>query len=371
MSTPRSPETARDWTRLEVALVRQLGALWEEIAQNHFKGTLRRPVLALSDTERRLGEWNRSERAIWISRLLVARRPWGAVREVMKHEMAHQYVDEVLGIHDQTAHGPAFARVCEAHGFDAAATGVTADGGDAGGAGPAMQPVLRRITRLLALAESPNVHEAEAAMNEARRLMLLHNIDAAASAEAKGYSFRHVGEVKGRTEASERILAGILARHFFVSVIWVPSYVAVTARRGRVLELCGTPGNLDVAGYVHGFLLGTAERLWRDHKRAAGIRSDGERRRFMAGVMIGFDEKLAAGAQESRREGLVCRADVAREEYLHRRYPRRTSRTGGGIERTPAYEEGRQAGRRIVLQRPVPTGPESPRMLPAMPRPRA
>jgi hypothetical protein len=88
--------------------------------------------------------------------------------------------------------------------------------------------------------------------------------------------------------------------------------------------------------------------------------------------MIGFDEKLDAGARESRREGLVCRADVAREEYLRRRYPRQTNRSGGGIEQTPAYEEGRRQGRRIVLQRPVPTGPEPPRLLPAAPpRPRA
>jgi hypothetical protein len=356
--------------KLEAALVRELGTLWEEVAQNHFKGQLRRPVLALTDAERRLGEWSRGERAIRISRAFVAQRPWGAVREVMKHEMAHQYVDEVLGIHDQTAHGPAFARVCEAHGIDAAAAGVPAAATSADGDGAAaMQPVLRRITRLLALAESPNVHEAEAAMNEARRLMLLHNIDEAASAQASGYSFRHVGAVKGRTEIGERILAGILAQHFFVSVIWVPSYAAAEGRRGRVLELCGTPANLDVAVYVHGFLLGTAERLWRDHKRAAGIRSDGERRRFIAGVMMGFDEKLAAGERQSRREGLVVRADVQREAYLRRRYPRQQSRAGSAIERTPAYERGREAGRAIVLQRPVGAGPDAaPRLLGPVPR---
>jgi hypothetical protein len=149
----------------------------------------------------------------------------------------------------------------------------------------------------------------------------------------------------------------------------VPSYAAAEGRRGRVLELCGTPANLDVAVYVHGFLLGTAERLWRDHKRAAGIRSDGERRRFIAGVMMGFDEKLAAGERQSRREGLVVRADVQREAYLRRRYPRQQSRAGSAIERTPAYERGREAGRAIVLQRPVGAGPDAaPRLLGPVPR---
>ena len=39
----------------------------------------------------------------------------------------------------------------------------------------------------VALADSPNLHEAEAAMNEARRLMLAHNIDATATAATDGY----------------------------------------------------------------------------------------------------------------------------------------------------------------------------------------
>ena len=80
-----------------------------------------------------------------------------------------------------------------------------------------------------------------------------------------------------------------------MSVIWTPSYLAGAGRRGYVLELCGTPANLEVAAYVHAFLTDTALRLWREHKRALGIRSDQDRRRFCAGVMAGFDEKLRAG----------------------------------------------------------------------------
>jgi len=213
--------------------------------------------------------------------------------------------------------------------------------------------VARRIARLLALAESPNVHEAASAMNEARRLMLLHNIDPAPGDEPGGYQFRHVGAIKARNDVAEKVLAGILSRHFFVSVIWVPAYLPLEGRRGRVLELCGTAANLDVAVFVHGFLTGTADRLWREHKRITGTRSDRERRRYLAGVMMGFEEKLDAGARESRRQGLVVHADAQREAYLRRRYPRRSSRASASIERTQAYEQGRAAGRRIELARPL------------------
>jgi hypothetical protein len=321
--------------------------------------------MALAETSRRLGAWERATRTISLARVLVYEQPWGVVREVLKHELAHQYVDEVLGIHDETAHGPAFTEVCRARGIDASAAGLpAADGAPA----PGPAPIVRRIMRLLALSASANVHEAEAATNEARRLMLLHNIDAAVSLAADGFSFRHVGPVKARSDASARILAGILGRHFFVSVIWVPSYVATAGRKGYVLELCGTAANLDVAAYVHGFLSDTAERLWQAHKIAAGITSDRERRLFLAGVMTGVSEKLDASERQSRPEKaqreLVLRADAARDGYLRQRYPRVATRGGSTLRRTEAYEHGREAGRHIDLRRPVPTTSSGPRLLP-------
>jgi hypothetical protein len=133
----------------------------------------------------------------------------------------------------------------------------------------------------------------------------------------------------------------------------VPSYAPLTGRHGRLLELCGTPSNLEVAAYVHGFLLETGERLWREHKRAAGVPGDRERRRFLLGVMMGFEEKLAGSAAQSQREGLVWVGDPALGDYLRRRYPRRTGGGAIGYRQTAAHEQGRRAGQRIVLHRPL------------------
>lgn len=330
-------------------------------------------MFALSDAERRLGAWDGRARTLSLSRRLVLDCPWTVVREVLKHEIAHQFVDEVLGIRDQTAHGPAFESVCHSHGFDARAAGlpeapvVGTHVGEGQGS-----PVLRRIARLLALAESPNVHEATAAMRAAQRLMLQHNIDAAGAAAREGYGFRHVGTPSGRISGAEHVLAGILSRHFFVDVIWVPSYLPRQGRSGRVLELCGTPSNLDVAVYVHGFLMQTSERLWREHKRAHGLTGNAERRRFALGVMMGFDEKLKAAGDEDRREGLIWTGDPALGDFLARRYPRRTGGAGIGVRPTETYEQGRHAGRNIVLHKPItspssshPSSATGPRLLPA------
>ncbi len=62
----------------------------------------------------------------------------------------------------------------------------------------------------------------------------------------------------------------------------------------------------------------------------------------------------------------MVHADAQREAYLRSRYPRRTSRGGSAIEQTPAYEQGRAAGRKIVLARPVGAGSAGPRLLPPL-----
>ncbi len=330
---------------LQAALLRELGRTWDEVNQNHFRRKLRRPILALSDTEGRLGQWNGERRTIELSRGLVLGQPWAVVREVLKHEMAHQFVHEALGISDQTAHGPAFERVCRDQGFDGAARGLPAGTGLA-----SPSPILRRIVRLLALAGSSNVHEAETAMSTAQKLMLKHNIDAGSAAAQDGYTFRHIGTPAGRIDAHQHALAGILCDHFFVEVIWVPSYAPLLGRRGRLIELCGTPSNLDIASYVHDFLVQAGERLWCEHKRDHGISGNRERRRFLFGVMLGFRDKLRVGAAESQREGLIYVGDPALSAYLRRRYPRQTGGGGGGqFHATETFEQGRRAGKTLVL----------------------
>jgi hypothetical protein len=350
----------RDRAHLESILLTELAATWADLSRDLFENALRHPVLALSDDTSRLGTWSRLDRTLSLSRKLVFEQSWGVVREVLKHEMAHQYVDEHLGIQDETAHGPAFARTCRERAIDVRAAGVPTSGD-----GKGQHPMVRRITRLLALADSPNLHEAEAAMNEARRLMLLHNIDASAAAEKDGVSFRHVGPVKVRSEASERTLAGILARHFFVSAIWVQVYLPLGARYGHVLEICGTPANLDVAEYVHGFLSETSQRLWRAHKSARGIRSDRDRRSFAVGVMAGFMEKLDQAEKQgpSQSRTLVLHAQVERDDYMRRRYPRTRKRSAQARVAPEAYERGKEAGRTVEVRRPVAEGSDR-RLLP-------
>jgi hypothetical protein len=346
MSETTTPE--RLSADLEAALVRELAATWHDYNASHFRGKLRAPVIGLADGAGRLGLWHRETRTIELQRALVMAQPWGVVVEVLKHEMAHQYVHEVLGVLDETAHGPAFRELCERLGIDGAAAGLPAAASGPG----AEKKILGRVAKLLALAESPNVHEAQAAMAEAQRLMLKHNLEAPARA---GYGFRHLGEPTGRIGPAQRVLGGILMQHFFVEAIFVPVWRAAEGKRGRVLEICGTPENLDIAAYVHDFLTHTAERLWREYRRAKRLRGDGERRTFVTGVMAGFREKLEAQRAVHEAEGLVWVGDSDLRRYYRRRHPHVQQVRRAGVARSEAHMHGREAGRNIVIHRGVTT----------------
>ena len=106
-------------------------------------------------------------------------------------------------------------------------------------------------------------------MAAAQRLMLKHNLDVVRSSTTREYGFAHLGRPTGRVGEHERLVAMILGKHFFVEAIWVPVYRPREGKRGSLLEICGTLSNLAIAEYAHGFLHGTAERLWIEHKRDA------------------------------------------------------------------------------------------------------
>jgi hypothetical protein len=332
---------------LERAALRAVRQSYSQLNASLFRGRLRVPALELTETTERLGRWVSDRRTLELSRALLLRHGWGVLEEVLKHEMAHQYVDEVLEVHDESAHGPIFRKVCEERGIDALAGGLPR------AASAELSPVLDRIAKLLALAESPNQHEAQAAMSAAQRLMLKHNLELAVSGTTSAYCFRHLGEPTGRVSEHHRRLALILDAHFFVQVIWVPVWRVREAKRGSVLEVCGTRENVELAAYVYDFLTHTSEALYRADRKRRGDRTHAERRKFLAGVMNGFHSRLDSERRAAQEQGLVWVGDPELSGYFRRRHPHvritRHAITSGG----DAYQRGQKAGQRIVLHRGV------------------
>lgn len=348
---PEPPPPAALSAELEAALLRELVRVyaWENHAR--FGNRLKAPMLVLADTTTRLGQWIRAGRRLELSRPMLIARPWPEVVSVLLHEMAHQYVDEVLGARHEDPHGPTYQDVCHARGIDARAHGapVPVDGSAA-----PIDRTLDKIRKLLALAGSANQHEAELAMRTAHELMLRHNLDGAPG--QRDYQVRHVGDPTARRTTAESLIAGILAEFFFVKVLQIPVYLPTLGRSGHTYELTGTAPNLDMAEHVYEFLRATAERLWQANRNDARVKSGHDRMRYQAGVIQGFHDKLGAETSALAGTGLIWIGDADLDAFHRRRNPRivhkrRRLRLDG------AHAAGREAGRRIVLSKPITRGP--------------
>lgn len=315
---------------------------YEALNISLFERRLRRPTLGWLDaSEACLGQWKSDQRRLSLS-IRLLQGGWGGLVEVLKHEMAHQYVDEVLGVR-QRPHGAVFREVCGKRGIDARASGppqATEEGGSA---------VLERVQKLLSLAASDNAYEAEAAMAAAHRLLLKHNLELLPHTST--YCFDHIGKPSGRIFEYQRLVALILGEHFFVQTLWVPVWRPAEGKRGSVIEVCGTRSNVELAAYVHDFLHSAAERLWAVHRRDRAIRSNKERREFLSGVMSGFRSKLEEEGRQVERQGLVWQGDPALRDYLKARHPHTTWVRFAARRANASRQHGHAAGQRLVLHR--------------------
>ena len=295
------------------------------------------------------GRWRRLIREISISEAHILSQSWHEVEDTLYHEMAHQYADEVLQAHDETAHGPAFAEACRRLRVAARATALpTAKGRPEQ---DAAEKVLGKIKKLLALAESQNVHEAEAAMATANRLLLLHNLDVAQASRVSDYSARHIGEVLGNVSLAAKLVSALLTEFFFVEAVWVTAYQPLSDKSLRQLQLLGTETNLELAHYVHDFLHHACSRLWQ--QRSQDHAGRGARREFETGVLLGFRDKLRAERKISRESGLVWVGDRGLDDFVAAEHPRLRSMARGTVGQTAALSAGRAAGQELRLHRAV------------------
>lgn len=355
MKSPAEHDHAQWEARLVGLALRKVLAAYREHNAALFSGQLKTPQIRWVETDRLWGAWKSTDRTLELS-LRLLDRPWGDLIEVLKHEMAHQYVSEVLHIDaSEGPHGPSFHRVCAERGIDARTAGDP-ESAEVDASSERDHVLLKRVQQLFSLAQSDNPHEAEAAMKAAQRLMLKYNLEAAVDSAKTGYSFRHLGQPTGRRMAWQRVLGNILSEHFFVDVIIVPVYRPQVAKGGSVLEACGTPSNLEIAAYVHDFLEINALSLWERHRKKEGAKGAGVKNSFLYGVMKGFSDKLQAESKKQRQEGLIYAGDPQLHNYLRARHPYVRSVGGGARIRPDAFSAGHAAGGRIVLHRGVSTG---------------
>jgi Protein of unknown function (DUF2786)/SprT-like family len=335
----------------EAVILRELQSAWKNYVYK-FKWTehnLLPPNFRITEASvSHWGQWTANTREMDFSRFLVTNRPWNEVLEVLKHEMAHQYVSEVLHLDQEVSHGPVFQGVCKKFSIDAAARGVP--GADKL---TTTNHIVEKIQHLLKLAENPGATEGEkeAAASAAHSMMLKYNIEVQTKNEERGYTIRYLGGITGRIQAYMSEMANMLSKHYFVEVIWMSVRDPRNGKDGHELEASGLEANVEVAEYVYDFLSRAAVEAWerkfsnnafklqlqeefaRQFGRGSFTSPKGytisARSNFLHGFILGFRAQLKQAEAKEVQAGMVLAKDTGLEEFYHNRHPHIRNLSGG------------------------------------------
>jgi hypothetical protein len=333
-------------------------AVWRNLDPDQQK-LLRRPTFAIKDLRRQWGNWSREKREISLSRQLVLNYPWDSIRDVLLHEMAHQIAQQLLGGSAQKPHGPAFNQACELLRIYPAASGE-------------YQPLqdrlwhvhpgdhdrrMQRIKKLLALAESKNRFEADAAMAKAHELIARHNIDLILHETAHPFLSIFIGSPALRHPREDYHLANLMQDYYFVSGIWVSAYVLEKGKMGRVLEISGSVQNLKIAEYVHHFIVQFIDAQWlkyNHHKKLNRFRKTD----FAVGIIEGFRSKLESNVAKMKTNqdvfALIHKGDSQLKKYFKFKYPHTVSVSKAASRQDArVLNDGKKLGKKLVIARAI------------------
>jgi hypothetical protein len=217
-----------------------------------------------------------------------------------------------------------------------------------------------RIDKLMALAQSSHRHEAEAAMLKAHELIARHHIRHVKNGTTRQFISAFVGEPALRHFQDDYEMANLLQDSYFVQGIWVRSFVMAKGKPGRVLEISGTPKNVDLARYAHAVLARTMKAEWARYKATRRV-SAGARLDFALGLLEGFRQKIQRQVEhlsaDNDTKALIRIRDTQLEAYFRQRYPQtRAIRRSARQKCASAQAAGREIGRNLTIAKAVESG---------------
>jgi predicted SprT family Zn-dependent metalloprotease len=216
------------------------------------------------DMTTKWGNWNPQTRTITLSLNLLRNYEWAAVVHTLKHETAHQIVDELLDLNTRP-HGEAFKLACTILGIDGERCHSDQVKSSFKGRFQA-SPTIEKIRKLIIHGNDHGISQEESSLflGKAQELMIkyqvsLHQIYNEQSSTF--YTVRPVGPLVDQHKSWLGQIAVMISKFYSVSCIWM--YAPNGKRR---IEFYGTPENLDIAEYVFHALITQAEYLWEQFK---------------------------------------------------------------------------------------------------------
>jgi hypothetical protein len=347
---------------LERRILHGLACEWENaiwILKTSHRNRLPKPLFSLRDMKSRWGYWSGENNEICLSRNLVLNHSWHTVREILLHEMAHQFSEQVLRAHDEPPHGPKFQRACHLLRANPKASGNyrPLDERSANDSPSPEDKILARVKKLMALAQSRNQHEADAAMTKAHELIAKYNVDLLSRDNNRHFVSIFVGSPALRHFREEYRLSSLLQEYYFVYGIWVPTYVIEKGKMGRVLEISGTAQNVRMANYIHDFIKHFIDSQWGEYNKGKGLNRY-RKTDFSVGIIEGFRSKLRkqtrADRKISNRHGLIKIMDPLLQRHIDYRYPHTTGIRGSALRNDAnVLKDGIEVGKALIIYKGI------------------
>ncbi len=339
-----------------------------------YRISLAAPAFRISESEATLGSWSPETRTISISSTLINEYSWDAVINVLKHEMAHQYIHESLGRGMEQPHGQTFSETCEKLGvlypFNTAAgdtpkvfTAVRRHGSDS-----AYDTKVNKVRKILSLAGSANKHEAAAAMSKANGFIRKYNLERLNNSKPSRYSYAIIKTQKKRLQNIERKIASLLLDYFYVDIVYSELFDPESAESFKTIEMLGTMENVTFARHVYDFLRHRVESLWQNYRTINKVAGK-LRKTYILGLLQGFREKLEneekkhalsaatpAGMSSPKTiSALVVAEDPGLSEFTKQRFPRlrKVQYRLSGIYCDRTFTAGKTEGKKITIHKAV------------------
>ena len=347
---------------LEHRILHGLSCEWESALSDlssFDRKKLQKPLFCIRDMNGRWGYWSEERNEIGLSRNLVLNHSWDAVREILLHEIAHQFAFQVLGARNESPHGQKFKRACYLLRADSKASEnyKPLDELISQGAAGHEDKILLRVKKLMALAQSQNQHEAEAAMAKAHEFITKYNIDLLARHENRNFVSVFIGSPALRHFREDYALSRLIQNFYFVYGIWVPAYVMEKGKMGRVLEISGTIQNIKIASYIYDFVKHFIDSKWHKYNRQKRLNRY-RKTDFALGVIEGFSLKLQLQNKKKNKVenklALVKIQDSLLQKHTDYKYPY-TSKIRGKVlrEDKDVLQDGISVGKKLIIYKGV------------------
>jgi hypothetical protein len=217
--------------------------------------------------------------------------------------------------------------------------------------------IIKKVQKLLSLAQSDNENEAKMASAKAQEILLKYNLDLQQVVDAAvEYGEEGVGNSSKLTMEAKEILPLIMDAFRVRCIVleeWERSMKG-RLRRMRKPTFVGEKTNLQIAVYTYQFLMRSYKDQFRTHQKATKCSSK-MRYSFYRGLSSGlrYQFKIVKDKVETER-GLVLKRDPKLDEFFANLFPKtKQIRTDVKDIDPSTYQHGKEAGQKLRIHRGI------------------